>query len=80
MLLSLKTSGKDLTDPEKIEHLQYLIITLLPFLKEIHQEQIHEIEIESSIQGMHLNLKNKTLNPMIYIDNSFYHRGISIFS
>ncbi|XP_059285901.1 lysine-specific demethylase JMJ26 isoform X1 [Lycium ferocissimum] len=48
----LKTSTRDLTDREKIEHLHYLIITLLPFLKEIHQEQIQEIEIESCIRGV----------------------------
>ncbi|MCD7472897.1 hypothetical protein HAX54_014314 [Datura stramonium] len=48
----LKTSRRDLTDREKIEHLHYLIITLLPFLKEIHQEQIQEIEMESSIRGV----------------------------
>ncbi|XP_049381777.1 lysine-specific demethylase JMJ25 isoform X2 [Solanum stenotomum] len=48
----LKTSRRDLTDREKIKHLQYLIIKLLPFLKEIHQEQIQEIETESSIRGV----------------------------
>ncbi|XP_016499018.1 lysine-specific demethylase JMJ26 [Nicotiana tabacum] len=49
---TLKTSRRDLTDREKIEHLHYLIIELLPFLKEIHQEQIQEIEMESSIRGV----------------------------
>ncbi|CAN4083742.1 unnamed protein product [Withania somnifera] len=48
----LKTSRRDLSDREKIEHLHYLIITLLPFLKEIHQEQIQEIDTESSIRGV----------------------------
>ncbi|KAJ8545087.1 hypothetical protein K7X08_017670 [Anisodus acutangulus] len=48
----LKTSRRDLTDREKIEHLHYLIITLLPFLKEFHQEQIQEIDMESSIRGV----------------------------
>ncbi|XP_004233782.1 lysine-specific demethylase JMJ26 [Solanum lycopersicum] len=48
----LKTSKRDLPDREKIKHLQYLIIKLLPFLKEIHQEQIQEIETESSIRGV----------------------------
>ncbi|PHT56355.1 Lysine-specific demethylase JMJ25 [Capsicum baccatum] len=48
----LKTSRKDLTDREKIEHLHYLIFTLLPFLKEIHHEQIQEIETESSTRGV----------------------------
>ncbi|KAK4360909.1 hypothetical protein RND71_019861 [Anisodus tanguticus] len=47
---TLKTSRRDLTDGEKIEHLHYLIITLLPFLKKIHQEQIQEIDMESSIR------------------------------
>ncbi|CAN4078396.1 unnamed protein product [Withania somnifera] len=49
---NLKTSRRDLTDREKIEHLHYLIITLLPFLKEIHQEQSQEIETESSVSGI----------------------------
>ncbi|KAF3664281.1 putative pentatricopeptide repeat-containing protein-like [Capsicum annuum] len=48
----LKTSRRDLTDREKIEHLHYLIITLLPFLKEIHHEQFQEIEPESCIRGV----------------------------
>lgn len=56
----MKTSKRDLPDREKIKHLQYLIIKLLPFLKEIHQEQIQEIETESSIRGMYLSSKNKT--------------------
>ncbi|XP_047252425.1 lysine-specific demethylase JMJ25-like isoform X3 [Capsicum annuum] len=46
----LKTSRRDLTDREKIEHLHYLIITFLPFLKEIHHEQIQVIEPESCIR------------------------------
>ncbi|KAM3324474.1 hypothetical protein P3S67_005626 [Capsicum chacoense] len=52
ILISLKTSRMDLTDREKIEHLHYLIITLLPLLKEIHHEQIQVIEPEFCIRGL----------------------------
>ena len=39
-------------DAEKFQHLKYLIVSLLPFLKQIYEEQTDEIEIEASIQGM----------------------------
>ncbi|KAL2495430.1 lysine-specific demethylase JMJ25 [Forsythia ovata] len=48
----LKTSKRDLSDRDKIQHLHYFISELLPFLKHIHQEQIEEIEAESKIQGV----------------------------
>lgn len=48
----IKTSQRDLDDSEKVRHLHYLINQLLPFLKQIHQEQIEELEMESHIQGV----------------------------
>ncbi|XP_028063140.1 lysine-specific demethylase JMJ25-like isoform X2 [Camellia sinensis] len=48
----IKTSKRDLTDREKFQHLHYLIKSLLPFVKQIHQEQAEEMEIESLIQGV----------------------------
>ncbi|KAK2984924.1 hypothetical protein RJ640_005665 [Escallonia rubra] len=48
----IKTSTRDLTDCEKVHHLHYLINSLLPFVKEIRQEQTEEIETESVIQGL----------------------------
>lgn len=37
---------------EKIRHLHYLITEIYPYLEHIHQEQIKEIEVESTIKGM----------------------------
>ncbi|KAL0398828.1 UNVERIFIED_CONTAM: Lysine-specific demethylase [Sesamum radiatum] len=48
----LKTSKRDISDDEKIRHLYYLISKLFPYLEHIHQEQIEEIEMESTIQGV----------------------------
>ncbi|KAA8515539.1 hypothetical protein F0562_018850 [Nyssa sinensis] len=48
----VKTSKRDLSNPEKVRHLRYLISSLLPFLKKIHEEQTKEIEMESIIQGV----------------------------
>lgn len=48
----IKTSQRDLDDSEKVRHLHYLINQLLPILKQIHQEQIEELEMESHIQGV----------------------------
>ncbi|KAL3519429.1 hypothetical protein ACH5RR_017578 [Cinchona calisaya] len=48
----IKTSRRDLNYSEKVQHLHYLINQLLPFLKQIHQEQIQELEVESRIQGV----------------------------
>lgn len=41
----------DIDDCEKVEHLKYLIVSLLPFLKQICEEQTRETEIEANIQG-----------------------------
>lgn len=37
---------------EKIEHSKNQLMILLPFLKQFHQEQITEKEIEAKIQGI----------------------------
>ncbi|KAK4485058.1 hypothetical protein RD792_007666 [Penstemon davidsonii] len=47
-----KTSKRDLTDYEKIQHLHYLISELLPYVESVHQEQIEEIKMEATIQGV----------------------------
>ncbi|XP_047311483.1 lysine-specific demethylase JMJ25-like [Impatiens glandulifera] len=47
----IETSKRDLTPEEKIHHLHHLIKLLLPFLKQLNEEQKQEIEIESIIQG-----------------------------
>ncbi|KAI4298735.1 hypothetical protein L6164_032258 [Bauhinia variegata] len=47
----IKTSNRDITDHEKIQYLQYLIKLLLPFLKQICEEQIEEEKLEANIQG-----------------------------
>ncbi|KAL0363176.1 UNVERIFIED_CONTAM: hypothetical protein Scaly_1272800 [Sesamum calycinum] len=51
----LKTSKRDISEDEKIRHLYYLISKLFPYLEHIHQEQIEEIEMESTIQGVSLS-------------------------
>ncbi|XAR65684.1 hypothetical protein NMG60_11009872 [Bertholletia excelsa] len=48
----VKTSKRDLTEKEKVQHLHYLIKSLLPFVKQIRQEQTDEIEMEAQIQGL----------------------------
>uniref|UniRef100_A0A5B6Z8M0 Lysine-specific demethylase JMJ25 n=2 Tax=Davidia involucrata TaxID=16924 RepID=A0A5B6Z8M0_DAVIN len=48
----VKTSKRNLTNREKVRHLHYLINSLLPFLKQILEEQTMEIEMESVIQGV----------------------------
>lgn len=47
----IKTSKRDISGREKIHHLQYLIHSLLPYLKQICEEQTKEMEIEAKIQG-----------------------------
>lgn len=43
----VKTSRRDIADSEKVEHLQYLIKSLLPFLEQICEEQTREMQIEA---------------------------------
>ncbi|XP_042028430.1 lysine-specific demethylase JMJ25-like isoform X2 [Salvia splendens] len=49
---TLKTSKRDMNNGEKIQHLHYLITEIYPYLEHIHQEQIKEIEVESTIKGI----------------------------
>ncbi|KAL9312794.1 hypothetical protein ACSQ67_018246 [Phaseolus vulgaris] len=47
----IKTSNRDITDYEKAQYLHYMINLLLPFLKQICQEQNQEEQIEAKILG-----------------------------
>ncbi|KAA8520129.1 hypothetical protein F0562_014385 [Nyssa sinensis] len=67
----VKTSKRDLTDHEKIRHPQYLINSLLPFLKQIHEEQTKEIEMESVIQGVPSS-SMKIKKSLCYSDERIY--------
>ncbi|XP_031260071.1 lysine-specific demethylase JMJ25-like isoform X2 [Pistacia vera] len=49
----IKTSKRNITDREKVQHLHYLIKLLLPFLRQICEEQTRETEFEAIIQGVH---------------------------
>lgn len=51
----LQTSKTNIGDSEKIRHLNDLICSLLPFLKQICEEQTEEVEIEASIQGINFS-------------------------
>ncbi|KDO78330.1 hypothetical protein CISIN_1g002333mg [Citrus sinensis] len=50
---NVKTSKINMTDCEKVEHLRYLMVSLLPFIRQICEEQTQEIEFEASIQRVH---------------------------
>ncbi|KAI9395625.1 hypothetical protein POPTR_004G006200v4 [Populus trichocarpa] len=47
----IKTSKRDITNSEKVQHLHYLIKLLLPFLEQICDEQTEEMQIEAGIRG-----------------------------
>ncbi|MCL7032511.1 hypothetical protein MKW94_020293 [Papaver nudicaule] len=47
-----KSTQGDVIKPKKIQHAQYLVRSLLPFLKQIHEEQSLEMEIEAGIRGI----------------------------
>ncbi|XP_071742551.1 lysine-specific demethylase JMJ29-like isoform X2 [Rutidosis leptorrhynchoides] len=49
---TFKTSNIDITPSDKLQHLHYLIESLLPYLKEMRQEQIEEIAVEAHVQGV----------------------------
>lgn len=44
----------DLANAEKLQHLLYTINLILPFLKQIRDEQNKEIEVEARVHGSHL--------------------------
>lgn len=41
----------DWNDDVKLQHLHYLINLLLPFVKQIHEEQAQEIVVEAGAHG-----------------------------
>ncbi|KAK9681506.1 hypothetical protein RND81_10G007400 [Saponaria officinalis] len=50
----INTSKRDISQEEKIAHLKYLVGSLFPFVRQIRRVQVQEINIESKIQGMHI--------------------------
>ncbi|XP_027932966.1 lysine-specific demethylase JMJ25-like [Vigna unguiculata] len=48
---TIKTSNSSITDEERVQHLQYMINLLIPFIQHICEEQSQELEIEAKIQG-----------------------------
>ncbi|ERN17369.1 hypothetical protein AMTRI_Chr02g215900 [Amborella trichopoda] len=47
-----QSHSKEISKEEKIRHLQYLIHKVCPLLRQIHQEQEAEMELEATIQGV----------------------------
>ncbi|XP_058075998.1 uncharacterized protein LOC131224705 [Magnolia sinica] len=47
-----KKTEKQVNTANKIQHSRYLIHALVPFLTQVHQEQMMEKEIEANIQGL----------------------------
>ncbi|GMI77505.1 hypothetical protein HRI_001419800 [Hibiscus trionum] len=76
----IKTSKRDITDEEKIKHLQYLIESLRPFMKQICKIQKQETEVEADIQGL-LASKVEIPETLSYTDERVYcdHCATSIF-
>ncbi|KAK9706381.1 hypothetical protein RND81_07G120500 [Saponaria officinalis] len=54
----IKTSKRDVSLEEKISHLKYMIGSLFPYVKQIRREQVREINIEATIQGIYLDEDN----------------------
>ncbi|PON52136.1 Zinc finger, RING-type domain containing protein [Parasponia andersonii] len=48
----IEISKTKIDNSEKVQHLKYLLCSLLPFLKQICEEQMEEVEIEARIQGI----------------------------
>ncbi|XVF26086.1 hypothetical protein REPUB_Repub13aG0269700 [Reevesia pubescens] len=76
----IKTSKRDITDQEKIKHLEYLIESMLPFLKQICKIQKQETELEADIQGL-LPSAVEIPETLCYNDERVYcnHCATSIF-
>ncbi|MED6107952.1 hypothetical protein PIB30_018980 [Stylosanthes scabra] len=68
---TIKTSTKDITDTEKVQHLQYMVNLLIPFLREIRHEQSQEEDIEAKIQGCHVEIPQSLCgdNERVYCDH-----------
>ncbi|XP_058068617.1 lysine-specific demethylase JMJ29-like [Magnolia sinica] len=50
--VTVKKPQREVSREEKIIHAHYMLRFLLPFLKQIHQEQIMEMELEAKIRGL----------------------------
>ncbi|KAK0579687.1 hypothetical protein LWI29_029817 [Acer saccharum] len=48
----IETSKRYISDHEKVQHLRYLIELLLPYLRQMSEEQTEETQIEAAIQGV----------------------------
>ncbi|KAM7506291.1 hypothetical protein LguiB_005195 [Lonicera macranthoides] len=66
-----KMPKRDLTDLQKAQHLEYLVNSLLPFLKQIHEEQSEEIVMESVIKGI-LSSSIEIEQSLCYNDERIY--------
>ncbi|GAB4826546.1 Lysine-specific demethylase jmj26 [Ancistrocladus abbreviatus] len=51
----IETSKRDIPDDKKVQHLWYLINSLLPFLRQICQDQSEEVVVEGKVQGYPLS-------------------------
>ncbi|KAL5842450.1 hypothetical protein ACOSQ3_013053 [Xanthoceras sorbifolium] len=51
----IETSKRDVSDHEKVQHLHYMIESLLPFLRHMYEEQTQETQIDAMIHGVHLS-------------------------
>ncbi|XP_057748693.1 lysine-specific demethylase JMJ29-like [Arachis stenosperma] len=68
---TIKTSTKDITDTERVQHLHYMISLLVPFLKQICHEQSQEEGIEAKIQGCDIEIPQSLCgdNERVYCDH-----------
>nr|KJB69247.1 hypothetical protein B456_011G012300 [Gossypium raimondii] len=67
----IKTSKRDITDEEKIKHLQHLIESMLPFMKQICIMQKKETEVDANIQGL-LPSEVEIQQTLCYADERIY--------
>ncbi|XP_022720643.1 lysine-specific demethylase JMJ25-like [Durio zibethinus] len=76
----IMTSKRDMSNQEKIKHLEYLIESMLPFLKQICKMQKQETEVEAVIQGL-LPSAVEIPETLCYNDERVYcnHCATSIF-
>ncbi|KAL7000123.1 hypothetical protein U1Q18_001274, partial [Sarracenia purpurea var. burkii] len=67
-------SKQDLVDHKKVQHLHYLIRSLLPFVKQIIQEQAEEIDLEALIQGIEPWTFQQHLGEAVFIPAGCLHQ------
>ncbi|KAL0378156.1 UNVERIFIED_CONTAM: Lysine-specific demethylase [Sesamum radiatum] len=70
----LKNLAFEFSDEEKIRYSRYMLLLLLPFLKQFHAEQLAEKDMEAKIQGLSISeikpeRSNCQPNERIYCDN-----------